>query len=715
MEKLISNKRYLSDPVARALVESLDRKENELSLSNAVFYYDFPSFRDYEDDACRPNALILSPNHGVLALNFCDAESAKKENGKALVLADEGLTQFFSILFGRLIKSRLLRRGRNELAFPFNAILYSPGLSDTLVSSAKSRIENTLCNAFEGLAQRLKDSRISALENEIVLETRSILEGAKAMKRPKTRELPEADKTTKAHALAALESEIANFDAEQRKAAITLLSGPERIRGLAGTGKTIVLTMKAAQLHLDDPSKRILYTFYTKSLYDLIKLLITRFHRHYKDADPNWDNVRILHAWGGASLPGVYHRACIDNGVTPLRWQDVSALAASPFNYVCQDLLTHAELKPEYDFVLIDEGQDMPENFFRLCFHLTLGDRDAKNIVWAYDELQNIFDVKLRSPQELFGHDEKGEPLVDLERAAAKLPTYLSNDVTLYKSYRNPKEVLIAAHALGFGLYSEQIVQMLENKEHWEDVGYEVIQGDFRTGSETIIQRPDENSPLNLARFEPKENIVQHFVAPSLEKEIEWVVEQVSSFLDEGLRPEDILVISLDDRNARRYFDSIQAALRRKVVCNNILDNPYTSSRFVINDAVTLSTVHRAKGNEAAAVIAIGIDALFPLRRGRTGRNRIFTAFTRTKAWLRVSGVGDNAAYFIKELSTALEKCPRLEFRFPDLRQVNLLQRDMSKREAKLLKLRDKFKKELTRLGLQEEDMAEFFAGEEKK
>ena len=68
---------------------------------------------------------------------------------------------------------------------------------------------------------------------------------------------------------------------------------------------------------------------------------------------------------------------------------------------------------------------------------------------------------------------------------------------------------------------------------------------------------------------------------------------------------------------------------------------------------VTLSTVHRAKGNEAAAVIVTGIDALYPLRDSRTGRNRIFTAFTR-RTWLRVSGVGDVGDFFLRELSVAL-------------------------------------------------------------
>lgn len=82
---------------------------------------------------------------------------------------------------------------------------------------------------------------------------------------------------------------------------------------------------------------------------------------------------------------------------------------------------------------------------------------------------------------------------------------------------------------------------------------------------------------------------------------------------------------------------------------------------------------------------------------------------------MRVSGVGEEAAYFLKEVSKALLKSPRLEFTFPDLNQVNMLQRDMSKREAQLVKLREKYQKDLKRLGLAEEDMAEFFTGEEKK
>ena len=94
-------------------------------------------------------------------------------------------------------------------------------------------------------------------------------------------------------------------------------------------------------------------------------------------------------------------------------------------------------------------------------------------------------------------NDADGQPRISLERAAAHLPTGATNDIVLSKCYRNQREVLVTAHALGFGIYGE-IVQLLESKEHWEDVGYEVISGDFSVGTDVKILRPEQNSPIKL-------------------------------------------------------------------------------------------------------------------------------------------------------------------------------------------------------------------------
>ncbi|MGH1558007.1 ATP-binding domain-containing protein [Caulobacter segnis] len=84
-----------------------------------------------------------------------------------------------------------------------------------------------------------------------------------------------------------------------------------------------------------------------------------------------------------------------------------------------------------------------------------------------------------------------------------------------------------------------------------------------------------------------------------------------------------------------------EALALKGIATNNIMADPYNEPPFTLPGKVTLSTVYRAKGNEAAAIIAVGIDAITVAT--RAGRNKIFTAFTRSKAWLRVSGVSPRA------------------------------------------------------------------------
>ena len=105
--------------------------------------------------------------------------------------------------------------------------------------------------------------------------------------------------------------------------------------------------------------------------------------------------------------------------------------------------------------------------------------------------------VTLRSPESLFGKDDDQEPKVSLTRTTAALPPGATNDTVLAKCYRNQREVLVVAHALGFGIY-RQTVQLLESPEHWTDVGYEVVDGAFSAGHRVRILRPEENSPLQL-------------------------------------------------------------------------------------------------------------------------------------------------------------------------------------------------------------------------
>ena len=93
-----------------------------------------------------------------------------------------------------------------------------------------------------------------------------------------------------------LEESIAHLDKFQNKALIETVDSVQRIRGLAGTGKTIALALKAAYLHAKHPDWKIAVTFHTRSLKEQFRKLITTFAIEYSYAEPDWDNLQIIHA-----------------------------------------------------------------------------------------------------------------------------------------------------------------------------------------------------------------------------------------------------------------------------------------------------------------------------------------------------------------------------------------------------------------------------------
>ena len=264
---------------------------------------------------------------------------------------------------------------------------------------------------------------------------------------------------------------------------------------------------------------------------------------HYRhsvaEGEPDWKRVHVYHGWGRTDLKGVYREASLRAGLSPINFalaRQNKAVNQNPFDYVCKNLVASGRVEPLYDLILIDEGQDFPDGFYQLCFFLAKGDRDQKQIVWAYDELQNVFDIRVRAAEELYGVDGDGEPRISLTRS---LPANAqTNDFVLPKCYRNQLDVLVLAHAIGFGLYGE-MVQMLQNKRHWVDVGYEIIEGDLTPDSCTVIRRPDNNSPskLNTPDGIP---LIEVRDGDNAVDEIQYCVEQ---FLPIRLHPHPLYVV----------------------------------------------------------------------------------------------------------------------------------------------------------------------------
>ncbi len=166
--------------------------------------------------------------------------------------------------------------------------------------------------------------------------------------------------------------ELQVLDRRQEALARGLGDGHRVIRGVAGSGKTLVLTFRARHLAALHPGQRVLVTCYTRSL---AGSLTRQLH--------DLQNVRVRTI--DQVIQDVMYR-CRGSGsdfaVTPELADRASAALAvldAP----------EASAAEQVDHVLVDEAQDFPTSALRLCVRL-LAEGSASLLVVA-DAAQNIF------------------------------------------------------------------------------------------------------------------------------------------------------------------------------------------------------------------------------------------------------------------------------------------------------------------------------------
>lgn len=643
-------KQFYSDDYVNEVetIELINELYSELEKEQGMIFYRFPTVKEFDKMPIVPDVFVVSESIGVLSVIVDTMTVSRNADLERMI---EKLDLVDNYIYTTLLRNRNLKSNARNLKLSVNTIGYCPNIcveeQENIFASVKSVI---------GKIREIQ-SDSSLIDIGTIEHVVSSLEASAAIIKPRERILSDADINSKATILKEIETKIARFDDEQRISALSLLEGPQRIRGLAGSGKTIILCLKAANLHMIYPDAKILYTFYTKSLYDYIVQLITRFYMKLTDGQlPDFDKVCVLHAWGGKQVPGVYYEACRENGVIPLTYKEASR-KSNPFSYICKEFITATQnnARKMYDYVLIDEAQDFEAPFYQICRSIVKDD----HLVWCYDEVQNIFDVVIQNSKDTFAneYDENG---IDLARIQMQHPE-IRNDIVLHKSYRNVRKILMVAVALGFGIYSDKLVQSLENNSHWEDLGFNVLSGDCSKEEDVVIERTEGASPLFIEE-ERISDCIKLEPAENFKTELEWITNEIYNAINsDKLLPEDIAVICLDQKNAMVYVAELERRLGEKGIGTyNVLDRNYVKG-FYRENKVTLSSVSKAKGNEAAMVFVCGCDAFERKQNERKMRNMIFTAFTRAKVWLRISGTGSNSLNQIKFEIAELEKN---EFKF---------------------------------------------------
>ena len=616
------------------------------------------------------DALLLSPTKGLVAFDIAE--------GRDIEGYQERQDNLYANLNAKLLQYPALVRRRSLLP-KITTATFAPARSNPVSFDEEYPIldEKNLLSFLLAIEWTAKETfpvlsaAIQALSNV----------------RKGKRKRASLDETSRGAKLQRLNESIANLDSDQSAAVVETVDGVQRIRGLAGSGKTIVLALKVAYLHARHPDWRIAVTFNTRSLKGQFERLINTFVIEQTNEEPDWSQIHILHSWGAPSAPGIYYNFVRDHAIPYRDFRSAREAFgdAREFDGACAEALALVvQSAPKYDAILVDEAQDLPRSFLRICYKYA---SDPRRIVYAYDELQNLTNTSVPGPEELFGEDEKGRPLVVFESHQPGRPR---QDIILERCYRNSRPILVTAHALGFGIYRESggLLQMFDQRELWQDVGYRVRAGNLNDGQFVSLERTDETSPRFLEEHSPIADLVQFRSFATLEEQDEWLVNAIVENIErDDLVPDDIVVINPEPIKTRKAVAKARSALFAKGINNSLAGVSGSPDVFFEQDVVTFTGIFRAKGNEAAMVYIINAQdcyGAFPPVLLARARNRLFTAITRSKAWVRILGVGPLMNELCDEYSRVMEHNFCLDFVYPDeqrRRELRIINRDMTAAE----------------------------------
>lgn len=649
----------ITDHVAAdALSEAASRVAGEGTL-----YLGYPILAT-ADERVEIDALLVSSGFGVTAFKFDSSQPSDESFWKKL--ADEQDSMYVA-LESNLSKHESLRRGRQFLIPIRTATVSAWAPQATAVDSDANFVDPTDLERFISTGEAFDPDVYRSLES--ALQRVTTIRPAK-----KRQNLQRSD--SRGATIKVIERGIANLDRWQKRAAIETPDGPQRIRGLAGSGKTIVLAMKAALLHAQHPDWNILVTFASRALYQQFEDLIRRFAFAHMDDSYDPERLHIMHSWGSRERPGVYKTLAETLDTEFLSWQkaQLKFRSGDPFASACKEVLDASDahsLTPRYDAVLIDEAQDLPPEFFQLVHKFT---KDPKRVVWAYDELQKLDDSEMADLEGLFGVDSDGSAVVSLKNQE-NAPR---QDVILPICYRNSPWALATAHAVGFGVYRDGgLVQHFENTELWTDIGYAVVSGDLQPGEPVTLTRSTTSTPRYFQeRVTPQDAVL---VAPAFAESTEqdeWLAYSIQTDLREGeLRADDILVVLPDAYTSKKRFSQISAALAERGVTSHLVGVGSSVDEVFVSDSVAVAHIYRAKGNEAAMVYVV--DSQFANARADevSGRNTLFTAITRSKAWVRILGWGTRYEAIAAELAQVQANNFNLSFTVPTAAELSEMRR----------------------------------------
>jgi superfamily I DNA/RNA helicase/mRNA-degrading endonuclease RelE of RelBE toxin-antitoxin system len=421
---------------------------------------------------------------------------------------------------------------------------------------------------------------------------------------------------------------------DQRSLVQRSFSGPARVRGISGSGKTVIALHRARRLAKEALGKgeKVLFTTFDKGLAAaasrLLDLLcgpersaieVTHLHRWCLDflafrgvGSPKYspEESRRLRRDAVAAIP-----TALQNSLRMLPpdylWSEVDFLMGRFLHDQVDDYLTTDRsgrgraLTPEqrravlqvyswFHKTLLSRGFVEPAEFVRMAYRQRLNGEQCLEDYCAIivDEVQDISEIGLKLLHSLVGDRPDGLLLVGDTTQRIFTRGYslrgLGIDIAgrglvLRKNYRNTRQILQAAFPLVENEWKEDIAQ--------SEISTDEARPEFsvREGCRPIVVRCSDE--VTEGRFLTTE------------------IAALLKYRHYGLR--DICVLA---RN-RRYRDLAVASLKAADIPVYPARDPDAGEVSPDQNAIRVSSLHGAKGHEFGSVFVIGVvDGVLPLR-----------------------------------------------------------------------------------------------------
>lgn len=392
---------------------------------------------------------------------------------------------------------------------------------------------------------------------------------------------------------------------QQRLTDLPLDGKPRLVRGVAGSGKSVVLTnwlAKTAQRMEHDKEARIWAIYANRSLHKLLResveaawLSLSKGQLFGQTAFP-WDRVALLHVKD--VLAGILPSAALsmdDFGF------DYDRAAEEFFNRQGA-----AALLPRCTALFIDEAQDMGPSTLKLLLSIVQQsdpeDPNSRAAHIFYDNAQNIYGRKTPKWSE-FGLDMRGRSTIMRESFRSTTPiTELAVNVRHRLTPADQRQD--QNELLGLGL----IEKTERNSQEWLRVRFNQVDG-----------------PV------PKFQVFKSRVA-----EIDAIAQHLTHLIrNEGISPSDICVIY----NGQSIVQLLESRLGPKMAAMDVELSVQTNRPFERQvNTLVVTTSHSFKGYESEVVIIPGVDQ-YATGDGQVLANNLYVAMTRARSWLAIFGL----------------------------------------------------------------------------